>query len=155
MFVSIDQHKNHTGVKLNDGICVSHEQQVEREKLIDTLTNYQFSRFGDRILEQFPDIFNSFHQCSKQELELRLLTLQKFIQKHGGRKQGELIFHGVLGVCNYSCTLLGMNVTGAHESLISDSNVLDTVEEVQLKYKAKIQVDTPFNKIEIPPIHLG
>ncbi len=122
----------------------SAEQQADREKLIDSLTDYQFSRFGERILEHFPDIVNDIHSCSKQELELRLLTCQKFIQKRGRTKQGELIFRGVLGVCDYSCTLLGMHVAGARESLTCDPDVLDTVEEVQLKYKAKIQVEPEY-----------
>jgi len=113
------------------------EEKTKKLEIIDQLSDYEYSRFSDRIKSKYPDIFQDYEQSTLEELQSRLSICQRFIQKKGGSKQAEFLFKSIISVCDGLFLSIGMKVQGASEKICNDPDLLDIVEEIRLKYRMK------------------
>ncbi len=120
------------------------ENNEERFDLIDQLTDYEYSRFAERILEKFPQIFSKYEKCSNDELNTRINICKTWVLKKGAQKRVETAFRGVLNICDRSLSLLGFNVDGTSQVLVNDPDVLDTIEEIRLKRRSKLYTEPEY-----------
>jgi hypothetical protein len=127
-----------------EGLDQPQEDTEEKNNLIDEITEYEYSRFSERILEKCPDMFTDYDKCSNEELKSRIKICQTWILKKGAQKRVEVVFKGALNICDKSLSLLGFNVDGTSQLLCNDPDVLDTVEEIRLKRKSKMYTEPEY-----------
>jgi hypothetical protein len=113
----------------------------ERKKLLNSFSLYRYSRFYQRIVEVYPQIFDDLSKRPDEELIKDLELIKSFIQHRRASDQVLQVFKNSLIAIDVIAEMLKMEVKGASDQLIKDDDVLDTLEEVRLKYELNMSLE--------------
>jgi len=120
----------------------NYELNEERKRLINNLSSYRYSRFYQRIVDVYPNIFNDIEKKSNDELKQDIELIKTYIRQRRSSEHFKNQFNNILiGVDTVCTNILSLEVDGAREILMNDEDVLDTLEEVRLKYDIDCQLE--------------
>ena len=120
----------------------NYELNEERKRLINNLSSYRYSRFYQRIIDVYPNIFNDIEKKSNDELKQDIELIKTYIRQRRSSEHFKNQFNNILiGVDTVCTNILSLEVDGAREILMNDEDVLDTLEEVRLKYDIDCQLE--------------
>jgi hypothetical protein len=117
---------------------IEFELTPERKKLLNSLSAYRYSRFYNRIVEIFPNIFEDLSKRPDSELVKDLELIKSYIKQRRSCDQFQKQFQNVLIACDSVAQFIGWEVEGASDILIRDEEVLDQLEEVRLKFEIDV-----------------
>ena len=120
------------------------DELEEYKQLLDDLYMYSECRFTTRIVDKYPGIFDTLPECSIEKLRERILICQKCIKSRNAQKVFEQLFDASLRLCDVGYSIIGYNVKGARELVIKDESLLDSLEEVRLKYKSNKTIEPKY-----------
>ncbi len=113
----------------------------ERKKLLNLFSMYRYSRFHSRIIEIYPTIFDDLSKKADDELAKDLELIKSFVQHRRSSDHFRKLFENTLVALDNISSFVGLDVSGASDRLIKDSEVLDTVEEIRLKNEMNVSPD--------------
>src|SRR5579875_629755 len=120
----------------------NYELNEERKRLINNLSSYRYSRFYQRIVDVYPNIFNDIEKKSNDELKQDIELIKTYIRQRRSSEHFKNQFNNILiGVDTVCTNILSLEVDGAREILMNDEDILDTLEEVRLKYDIDCQLE--------------
>ena len=109
----------------------------DRRKLISNILSYRYSRFYTRIIEAYPHIFDDLIKKTKDELVETYEMIKAYVKSRRSSEQYLNQFKNLLTACDTLCSNFGFEVQGASNIILQDDEVLDTLEEVRLKYESQ------------------
>ena len=113
----------------------------ERKRLINNLSSYRYSRFYQRIVDVYPNIFNDIEKKPNDELNQDIELIKTYIRQRRSSEHFKNQFNNILIGVDTVAKFLNLEVDGAREILMNDEDVLDTIEEVRLKYDIDCQLE--------------
>jgi hypothetical protein len=111
---------------------------------LNSFSLFRYSRFYQRIIEVYPQIFDDLSKRPDEELVKDLELIKSFIQHRRASDQVFQVFKNSLIAVDVIAEMLNLEVKGASDQLIKDEDVLDTLEEVRLKYELNMSLEPEY-----------
>lgn len=115
--------------------------------LIRKIENYETSRFRDRILAKYPDIFSNLISLNEEQLTERFRTLELYRKTRNNNKSINFLWSGICVGYENITKLCGYQTEGLAGILSYDEECLDTVEDLRLKYFANTNIEPEYRLI--------
>lgn len=106
----------------------------KKTELIAFLNAYQYSIFGNKILLVYPKIFENLGSYNENELEERLNSIKLLIQQKNNVKFTKQVFVPIMKTYEAFTQLIGFNTKGIADTMSNNEDILETLEEIRLKY---------------------
>lgn len=120
------------------------EDTGERRKILSGMLSYQYSRFHSKIIEAYPHIFDDLTKRSTHDLTEDLELIKAYIKQRRNGEQFRSQFQNLLTACDTLAKFIGLETEGASAILLHDEEVLDTLEEIRLKYEVDATPEPEF-----------